>query len=96
MNIAKQVGLEGVHAVRCAEDVDDCLCFLYGQSLDAHTKQYLVQTLQKLMLDRAELLEAGMWFDPEEENDDEDAQTLDEADAPLLSPARNSQSPPGN
>ncbi len=69
MNTAQQMSLDGIQAVRCAEDIEDCLCFLFGQPLDSNNKNYLIHTIQKLMLDRGENLVIGMWYDPAEEDD---------------------------
>lgn len=71
MNIAQQIGLDNEQAVRCAEDIEDCLCFLYGQPLDSDNRNFLTQTIQKLLLDRADTLIGGQWFDPTEEDDDD-------------------------
>lgn len=72
MNTALQMELEDIQAMRCAEDIEDCLCFLFGQPLNSDNKNYLIQTVQKLMLDRAEYLQIGQWYNPADEEDDDD------------------------
>jgi uncharacterized protein (UPF0305 family) len=72
MNTALHMELEGLQAVRCSEDIEDCLCFLYGQPLTSDNKNHLIQIIQKLMLDRVEHLQVGQWYNPADEEDDED------------------------
>jgi hypothetical protein len=73
------MNLEGIHAMRCSEDIEDCLCFVYGQALTEFTKQHIVDTVQRLMHDHGQFLEIDHWFDPAEECDeDEEAVAMED------------------